>query len=124
MPRADAVAAIEVVRRLADRIAPLLFVCEIRTVAADRLWLSSSYGADAVGIHFTWRPRQHEVEALLPVIEAALPATARPHWGKLFAMPAEELRRRYPRLDDFAALRERMDPERRFVNGYLERLGL
>lgn len=123
MPRADAVAAIEAVRRLAGRIAPLLLVCEIRTVAADRLWLSSSYDGDAVGIHFTWRREQAAVESLLPVIEAALPATARPHWGKLFALPPEEVRRRNPRFDDFAALRGRFDPERRFVNGYLERLG-
>jgi xylitol oxidase len=124
VPRADAVAAIEAVRGLAGRIAPLLFVCEIRTVAADRLWLSPAFRTDVVAIHFTWRPEQAAVEALLPVIEAALPATARPHWGKLFALPAEELRARYPRWDDFAALRERLDPERRFVNDYLERIGL
>ncbi|HEY1106639.1 MAG TPA: D-arabinono-1,4-lactone oxidase, partial [Agromyces sp.] len=107
----------------AERIAPLLLVCEVRTVAADRFWLSSSYGTDAVAIHFTWRLEQASVEALLPRIEAALPATARPHWGKLFALPAEEVRGRYPRWDDFAALRARYDPERRFVNPYLERLG-
>ncbi|MGX5695537.1 D-arabinono-1,4-lactone oxidase [Agromyces soli] len=124
VPRVDAIAAIEAVRGLADRIAPLLFVCEIRTVAADRLWLSPSYGTDVVAIHFTWRPVQAAVEALLPVIEAALPATARPHWGKLFALPADVLRARYPRWGDFAALRERFDPERRFVNAYLERVGL
>ncbi|WP_026378634.1 D-arabinono-1,4-lactone oxidase [Agromyces italicus] len=124
VPRRDAIAAIEAVRSLAGRIAPLLFVCEIRTVAADPLWLSLSHGADAVALHFTWRPEQAAVEALLPVIEAALPETARPHWGKLFALPAEELRGRYPRWADFAALRERMDPERCFTNAYLERLGL
>src|SRR5690606_13264564 len=55
VPRADAVGAIEAVRSLADRIAPLLLVSEVRTVRADDLWLSSSYGADAVGIHFTWK---------------------------------------------------------------------
>ncbi|MDF0513681.1 D-arabinono-1,4-lactone oxidase [Agromyces sp. H3Y2-19a] len=124
VPRRDAVAAIAAVRSLADRVAPLLHVCEIRTVAADRLWLSSSYGVDAVGIHFTWRREQAAVEALLPRIEAALPATARPHWGKLFALPGEEVASRYPRWRDFAVLRERFDPERRFVNSYLERLGL
>lgn len=124
VPRADAVAAIEAVRRLADRIAPMLLVCEIRTVAADRLWLSPAYGADVVGIHFTWRREQAAVEGLLPELEAALPTTARPHWGKLFALPAEELRRRLPQFDDFAALRTRFDPERRFANAYLERIGL
>lgn len=124
VPRADAVAAIEAVRALADRIAPLLLVNEIRTVAADDLWLSSSYGTDAVGLHFTWRPDQPAVEQLLPVIEAALPASARPHWGKVFTLPDDEVRARYPRFDDFAALRAAVDPDRLFVNGFLERLGL
>ncbi|WP_309065645.1 FAD-binding protein [Microbacterium sp.] len=124
VPRADAVAAIEAIRSLADRIAPLLLVTEIRTVAADRLWLSSSYDSDAVGIHFTWTRDEAAVRALLPDIEAALPASARPHWGKIFTLPGEEVRRRYPRWDDVAALRDRMDPERVFMNGFLEGLGL
>lgn len=124
VPRRDAVRAIEAVRALADRIAPLLLVNEIRTVAADDLWLSSSYGEGAVGIHFTWRRDQPAVEALLPVIEAALPDTARPHWGKLSVLDPAEIRRRTPRWGDFAALADRMDPAGRFRNAYLERLGL
>ena len=58
------------------------------------------------------------------MIEAALPVTARPHWGKVFTLPGDEVRRRYPRWDDFAALRARFDPEGRFRNAYLARLGL
>ncbi|MFS0894329.1 D-arabinono-1,4-lactone oxidase [Microbacterium sp. 179-I 3D3 NHS] len=124
VPRADATAAIQAVRTLAGRIAPLLLVSEIRTVAADDLWLSPSFGADAVGIHFTWKPDETAVRALLPDIEAALPPTARPHWGKVFTLDATELRSRYPRFDDFAALAARFDPERRLVNPFLSRLGL
>ena len=124
VPRGDAVAAIQAVRQLAGQIAPLLLVNEIRTVRADDLWLSSSYGTDAVGIHFTWKPEEAAVRELLPVIEAALPPTARPHWGKVFTLDGAEVRSRYPRFDDFAALAARFDPERRLVNPYLERLGL
>lgn len=124
VPRADAVAAIQAVRGLAGQIAPLLLVNEIRTVAADDLWLSSSYGTDAVGLHFTWKPDEAAVRAFLPTLEAALPPTARPHWGKVFTLDAAEVRSRYPRFDDFAALVARFDPERRLVNPYLERLGL
>ncbi|WP_144874782.1 D-arabinono-1,4-lactone oxidase [Microbacterium sp. 1.5R] len=124
VPRADAVEAIQVVRTLAGQIAPLLFVSEIRTVAADELWLSSSYETDAVGIHFTWKPDEAAVRAFLPTLEAALPGTARPHWGKVFTLDGAEVRSRYPRFDDFAALAARYDPERRLVNPYLERLGL
>ncbi|MHC9044697.1 FAD-binding protein [Microbacterium saperdae] len=124
VPRADAVAAIQAVRMLAGQIAPLLLVNEIRTVRADDLWLSSSHGTDAVGIHFTWKPEEEAVRALLPTIEAALPETARPHWGKVFTLDPSEVRSRYPRWDDFAALAAAYDPERRFVNPYLQRLGL
>lgn len=124
VPRRDAVRAIEAVRGLADRIAPLLLVNEIRTVAADDLWLSSSYGEAAVGLHFTWRRDQPAVEALLPALEAALPDTARPHWGKLSTLHPAEIRRRVPRWADFAALAQRMDPPARFRNAHLQRLGL
>ncbi|MGN7949726.1 D-arabinono-1,4-lactone oxidase [Microbacterium sp. 22215] len=124
VPRADAVAAIQAVRTLAGQIAPLLLVNEIRTVAADQLWLSSSHDTDAVGIHFTWKPDEAAVREFLPTLEALLPATARPHWGKVFTLDAAEVRSRYQRWDDFAALAARFDPERRLVNPYLERLGL
>jgi alditol oxidase len=124
VPRSDAVEAIQVVRTLAGQIAPLLLVNEIRTVRADDLWLSSSHGTDAVGIHFTWKPDEAAVRAVLPVIEAALPETARPHWGKVSTLDGAEMRARYPRFDDFAALAHRYDPERRLVNEYLVGLGL
>lgn len=122
--RTDAVAAIEAMRSLADRIRPLLQICEVRTVASDELWLSGAYGRDTVAIHFTWLPDQPAVLALLPLIEAALPESARPHWGKLFTLDAGALRERYPRWDDFADLRARLDPERRFENDFIRRLGL
>lgn len=124
VPRADAVAALETLRSLAGRIAPLLQVCEVRTVRADDLWLSAAYRTDVVGLHFTWVRDQPAVEALLPALEAALPPTARPHWGKLFTLPAADLRGRYRRFDDFAALRARFDPDGRLRNAFLQRIGL
>ncbi|PCE15154.1 FAD-binding protein [Microbacterium sp. SZ1] len=124
VPRSDAVEAIQAVRTLAGQITPLLLVNEIRTVANDELWLSSSHATDAVGIHFTWKPDEAAVRAFLPTLEAALPATARPHWGKVSTLDGAEVRSRYPRWGDFADLAARMDPERRLVNAYLERLGL
>ena len=39
-------------------------------------------------------------------------------------MDADRIRSRYPRWDEFAALRARMDPRGRFTNDYLSRLGL
>ncbi|WP_315096332.1 D-arabinono-1,4-lactone oxidase [uncultured Cellulomonas sp.] len=122
VPRVHAVAALEAMRALSDRIAPLLQVTEVRTIAGDDLWLSTAQGGDRVGLHFTWQPRQPEVEALLPTIEAALaPFDARPHWGKLFADEHRDLARLYPRWDDFRSLVARTDPDGVFRNAFLDR---
>jgi xylitol oxidase len=116
VPRAHAVAAIEAVRTLADAIRPLLQVSEIRTVAADRLWMSPQYGQDTVGIHFTWKREQGAVERVLADIEAVLePFGPRPHWGKRFVSAP-----RYERLPDFVRLAERLDPRGAFRNAWLE----
>ncbi|WP_235347469.1 FAD-binding protein [Arthrobacter sp. SPG23] len=120
--REHAVAAIGELRALSDRITPLLLVSEIRTVAADKLWLSTAYGQDSVGFHFTWKQRQDQVEKVLPVMEEALaPFHARPHWGKLFHAGADAVAVLYPRFADFKDLAERMDPEHKFRNEFLAR---
>ncbi len=120
VPRAHAVAAIEAVRGLADAFRPLLQVTEIRTVAADRLWMSPQYGRDTVGIHFTWKREQDAVERVLVGIEAALePFGARPHWGKLFLAGAAAIGPLYERLPDFARLADRLDPRGAFRNPWL-----
>jgi alditol oxidase len=121
LPRRHAVPAIEALRELSDRIRPLLQVCEIRTIAADRLWMSGEYGRDTVAFHFTWRPDQQHVETLLVDLEAALaPFDARPHWGKLFAARADAIARLYERLPDFVRLVERLDPRGAFRNAWFE----
>jgi xylitol oxidase len=123
LPIQHAIAAIETMAGLADRTAPLLHVCEIRTVRGDDLWLSPAYRADVVALHFTWVPDQPAVTALLPDLEAALePYAARPHWGKLFTLDADRIRARYERLPDFVRLAERLDPRGAFRNDYLDRL--
>lgn len=123
VPRAHALDAIRAVRELSAEIVPLLQVNEIRTVAADELWLSSSYGTDAVGLHFTWVQDQPAVQKLLPKLEAALePFSARPHWGKLFTSGAQDLDRLYPRLEDFRLLAKRLDPDGVFANPFTDGL--
>jgi alditol oxidase len=120
--RRHALAAIEVVRGLADRVRPLLLVSEIRTVAADGLWMSPCFGRDSVALHFTWRRERDAVERVLADVEAALaPLDARPHWGKLFLAGAEDAAARYERLPDFAALVGRLDPRGAFRNDWLAR---
>ena len=120
VPREHAVAAIGAVRALADRIRPVLQVCEIRTIAADRLWMSPQYRRDTVGIHFTWRLEPEAVVQVLTDLEPALaPFAARPHWGKLFLADATTIAARYERLPDFARLLETHDPRGAFRNAWL-----
>jgi xylitol oxidase len=125
LPRRHAVDALAAVDGLRDRIAPLLMVSEVRTVAADDLWMSTAVGRESVALHFTWQPDWTGVREVLPALEAALaPFDPRPHWGKLSAMAPEAIRARYPRLPDFVGLVDRFDPDGTFRNDYLRRVVL
>jgi alditol oxidase len=121
--RERAVDAIAELRDLGPGIAPVLQVSEIRTVAADELWLSGAYGGDQVCFHFTWHRDAERVRAACSRIEERLlPLGARPHWGKWFEAGSSRLRPLYPRFDDFQELRRRVDPEGKFSNDYLARV--
>ena len=120
--RDDAVAALQALRPLSPRIAPVLQVSEIRTMAADPLWLSPAHGRDTVGIHFTWVDDYPAVRPVLGEVEAALaPFSARPHWGKVFTTAPDVVRGLFARADDFVALRGRMDPAGKFGNEFVDR---
>lgn len=120
LPRAHAVAALSALDDLAERIAELLLICEIRTIAADDVWLSPAYGRDTAGFHFTWRKDQAAIAKLLPEIEDRLaPFRPRPHWGKLFTLPAAKVRDAYPRIADFTRLATTYDPAGKFRNDFL-----
>lgn len=122
IPRENAVDALRAMRKLAGVVAPLLLVSEIRTIAADQLWMSPNFGRDGIGLHFTWRRDQPAVEVVLPLIEAELARfAARPHWGKLFGGGRASLAPLYPRFGDFTALAECLDPSGKFRNSFLNR---
>ncbi|GAA2161400.1 xylitol oxidase [Humibacillus xanthopallidus] len=123
LPREHTLEAVERLRALAEVMAPVLMVTELRTVAADSHWLSSSYGHDVVGVHFTWVRDVERVYAVLPLIEdALLPLGARPHWGKCFVAGSAQLEPLYPRIGDFRDLRRRVDPEGKFGNAFVDRV--
>jgi xylitol oxidase len=120
VPRRHAAAAIGALRGLAGTVRPVLQVSELRTVAADRLWLSPQHGQDTVAVHFTWVPDQDAVRRVLVEVEAALaPFGARPHWGKVFLADAAAIAPLYPRLPDFVGLAHRLDPRGAFANAWL-----
>ncbi|MGN6331171.1 MAG: D-arabinono-1,4-lactone oxidase [Motilibacteraceae bacterium] len=119
--RTDAPAALEAVRALRDVVGPVLQVSEIRTIAADELWLSPAHRRDAVALHFTW---VGDVDAVLPVVarleEVLEPFDARPHWGKVSLTAPDTVRGLYDRVSDFAALMTRYDPQGTFRNELLD----
>ncbi|GAA4920241.1 FAD-binding protein [Streptomonospora salina] len=120
LPRHAAVAALRALEPLRERIARVVQINEIRTVAADEQWLSPSYRQDTAAFHFTLVPDTAAVLPVLELIEERLaPFGAVPHWGKLFTVPPAALRERYSRLPDFAALARRFDPAGKFANAFL-----
>lgn len=122
VPYHSAVEAIPAIQKLGKKIGPHLFITEIRTIAADDFWMSPAYQQKSVAIHFTWKQEIPEVMALLPLIEKELaPFGARPHWGKIFTIPAKTLRERYPKFEEFRKLAERYDPAGKFRNDFLNR---
>jgi xylitol oxidase len=123
--RADAPEAIRRVSALRDKIHPLVLISELRTIAADSLWLSPNYRRDSVGIHFTWKNDLSGVLAVLPAIEDALgDLKPTPHWAKISTMPAEIVRSRFPKLEDFGQLARKLDPDGRCHNDFLRRFVL
>jgi xylitol oxidase len=121
LPYRHALGAIEAVRALADRMRPILQVSEIRRVAADRLWMSTSYEQDSVAIHFTWKREPEAVQEMVAQLEDALtPFEARPHWGKVFHARAAAIAALYKRHSDFVRLVERLDPRGAFRNAWLK----
>ncbi len=121
IPRRNAVDAILAIERLRDRITPHLLISEIRTIAADGLWMSTAYQQPSVAIHFTWKPDWPAVKALLPAIEQELaPYAARPHWGKLFTIKPADLHSRYEKLPAFIHFARQHDPQGKFRNSFLD----
>ena len=116
--RKDAAAAIEAVSQLGSEITPLLWITELRTFAADNLWLSGAFERDCLAIHFTWK----KLDAIYPVIEkvevALRPFNYRPHWGKVFTADATYLMSVYPKMGEFQALVQALDPAKKFGNSF------
>jgi hypothetical protein len=102
-------------------------ISEIRTIAADTLWMSPFYDQDCVTIHFTWKPDWPAVSRLSPVIEKiekeVAPFNACPHWEKLFTTSPAELKRIHnnKKMPEFIELSRKFDPLGKFRNPFLKR---
>ncbi len=121
VPRQHAFAALSAIAQLRDQVAPLLQICEVRTIAADSFWMSPCYKQACIGIHFTWKKNWEAVRSLLPLLEERLaPFSARPHWGKLLTMSPARLQSLYDKLPDFQVLLRSYDPPGKFRNAFLD----
>jgi len=120
--RKDALAAIAAVSKLGEEISPLLWITELRTIAADDLWLSGAYQRDTLAIHFTWK-KDLAIYPVIEKVEAALrPFNYRPHWGKVFTADGKYLSSVYPKMSEFKALVEALDPASKFENTFTRRI--
>jgi L-gulono-1,4-lactone dehydrogenase len=100
---------------------PVNFALHGRFTGASSAWMAPNYGRPTCYIDVTtaartphWRDFFGELERKWVEIEGA-----RPHWGKLFYQ-RDELAQRYPETDRFLQVRERWDPQRVFLNPFLE----
>ncbi|WP_322411845.1 D-arabinono-1,4-lactone oxidase [Microbacterium invictum] len=123
LPASQVAAAFGEVRALIDAEGwRISFPIEVRFAAGDDRWLSSAYGRPTgyIAVHRYFR---EDPTAYFAAVEQIMLAHGgRPHWGKLHALDADALRERYPRFDDFLAVRSEFDPEGLFRNAYLDRV--
>jgi FAD-linked oxidoreductase len=123
VPREQLAAVLAEVRALfARRDWRISFPIEVRVAPPDDIWLSTAYGRATgyIAIHvFHQAPHEdyfREVEAVMTAVGG------RPHWGKMHSRDAAYLRGVYPEFADFVALRDELDPARRFSNSYLDQV--
>jgi len=115
VPREHGPAAIRAVHALGPRLAPVLLISEIRTIAADDLPASMAYQRDSVALHFTWMRDQAAVEAAVAEVEAAIARyEPRPHWGKVFTMTP-------PTVPQLRRLAAELDPHGIFANDFTDK---
>ncbi|GHB51507.1 FAD-linked oxidoreductase [Streptomyces xanthochromogenes] len=123
LPREAVVGALREVKALVER-SPLRvsFPVEVRTAPADDIALSTASGRETayIAVHMY---RGTPYQAYFTAVERIMTAHAgRPHWGKIHTRDAAYFAEVYPRFTEFTALRDRLDPDRRFANAYLRRV--
>ena len=119
--RADAVAALDLLADLRARVAGVLVISELRTIAADPLWLSPSAGRDTAALHFTWVLDEAAVVPVVRAVDERLAEIgARPHWGKVLTTPPQRVREQYDRYADAEALLRAYDTGGKLRNEMLD----
>ena len=123
LPREVGLQAFREIRTLVEKHFPeVFFPFEVRYVKGDDIWLSPFYRQDSISIAV----HRFHAEDHAPLFRAVEPIfrkyRGRPHWGKMNTLNRDDFRTLYPHWDDFAAVRQALDPNGRFLNPYLKAL--
>ena len=124
VPRSAAADVVRRVRSFIDESGLTIgFPIEVRFTAPDDIWLSTANGSEErcyVAVHvYKGMPYEQYFRGVEAIMDSL---GGRPHWGKLHFQTADTLRPKYEHFDDFLAVRDRLDPDRRFTNAYLDRV--
>ncbi|MFF4590582.1 D-arabinono-1,4-lactone oxidase [Streptomyces sp. NPDC001388] len=123
VPRAAVTETLRELKAMVDRSGlRISFPVEVRTAPADDITLSTASGRDSayIAVHMV---KGSPYQAYFTAAERIFTAhEGRPHWGKIHTRDAEYFAQVYPRFGEFTALRDRLDPDRRFQNDYLRRV--
>ncbi|MFC6929998.1 D-arabinono-1,4-lactone oxidase [Actinomadura yumaensis] len=119
IPRDQLVPALRDLRALYEKRGwRISFPIEVRMLPEEDAWLSMAYGRPTAFIAIHVFHRDPHEEYFQGVEELMTAVGGRPHWGKMHTRDAAYLETVYPRLADFRALRDELDPDRRFANAY------
>ncbi|MBE5252482.1 D-arabinono-1,4-lactone oxidase [Mixta mediterraneensis] len=97
----------------------------LRCTGASSAWLSPAYGRPTCFFGFVvyyaddGSLSQEGLHFLTDVEKLLAEEGGRPHWGKYYDDERYTWREIYPRWDEFRALRNQLDPQRRFSNDYI-----
>lgn len=123
LPRANGLPVLmETLAYIRKRRLPIAFPLEFRMVAQDDIWMSPFNNGPAASISLhQYAPM--EWRSLFPEIERVFQAgDGRPHWAKRHTLGPEDVRRLYPRTEDFLRVRQMVDPNGKFLNGNLAQM--
>jgi len=112
----------KIISRIESEHSDTFFPIEVRRTAADTAWLSPFQGGGRISIavhayaNDPYKPLFSDIE---PILKAA---GGRPHWGKIHTLKAQTLSDLYPDFQKFLKLRQRFDPEGKFLSPYMSQL--
>jgi len=109
----------EILKLIREKDLRTWFPIEYRYVKADDIPLSMFEGRDScsISVHQHYTMDHHNFFAAIEPIFWKY--AGRPHWGKLHTLTARALQALYPRWNEFARVRQALDPGGKFLNAHL-----